>query len=107
MSSFLLLSRSWEGNVRELENAVEAALALSRGPRLTVADFGGPDERMSRHRAQAPGDDLELSLEAYERACLEEALRHTQGDVPRAAKLLQIGRSTLYRKLAQHKIRAA
>jgi DNA-binding NtrC family response regulator len=103
----LLLSRSWEGNVRELENTVEAALALSRGPRLTVADFGGPDEHAPRHRAQAPADDLELSLEAYERACLEEALRHTQGDVPRAAKLLRIGRSTLYRKLAQHKIRAA
>jgi two-component system C4-dicarboxylate transport response regulator DctD len=41
-------------------------------------------------------------MQAYERACLEQALRHAEGDVRRAARLLGIGRSTLYRKLREH-----
>jgi transcriptional regulator of acetoin/glycerol metabolism len=45
---------------------------------------------------------LPLSLEAYEKACIERALVETKGDVIAAAKALGIGKSTLYRKLRQH-----
>jgi two-component system, NtrC family, response regulator HydG len=91
-----LIAQRWEGNVRELENVIEAAVALAQGPRITAADL-----RLSSFdepRAQLPGD-VALSLDAYERACLEEALRRCEGDVRAAAKLLGIGRSTFYRKL--------
>jgi len=93
-----LIARRWEGNVRELENTIEAAVALAQGPRITAADL-----RMSSFdepRAQLPGG-LPLALEAYERACLEEALRRCEGDVRAAARLLGIGRSTFYRKLGR------
>jgi two-component system, NtrC family, response regulator HydG len=91
-----LIAHRWPGNVRELENTIEAATALAQGPRVTAADlrlgsFDAP-------RAEVPSD-IALSLEAFERACLEEALRRCQGDVRAAAKLLGIGRSTFYRKL--------
>jgi two-component system response regulator HydG len=91
-----LISHRWEGNVRELENVIEAAVALAQGPRITAADL-----RLSSFdapRARLP-EDIALSLDAYEQACLDEALRRCQGDVRAAAKLLGIGRSTFYRKL--------
>ncbi len=89
----------WEGNVRELENAIEAAVALARGPRLTEADLRLGD--CSGHLAPLP-EGIPLSLSSYERACLQEALGRVDGDVKAAAKLLGIGRSTLYRKLTRH-----
>ena len=91
-----LIAHRWEGNVRELENTIEAAVALAQGPRVTVADLRLGD--FSTPRAARP-EGIDLSLEAFERACLEEALRRSQGDVRAAASLLGIGRSTFYRKL--------
>jgi DNA-binding NtrC family response regulator len=94
-----LLHRPWPGNVRELANAIEAAAALARGPRLTLADLRvSPAEASAEATAAAPGG-LELSLAAWERACIEATLQRVGGDVRRAAALLRVGRSTLYRKL--------
>jgi DNA-binding NtrC family response regulator len=91
-----LMAQRWEGNVRELENTIEAAVALAQGPRVTAADL-----RLTN--ASAPSaplpEGIALSLAAFERACLDEALRRSQGDVRAAAKLLGIGRSTFYRKM--------
>jgi DNA-binding NtrC family response regulator len=93
-----LLQHSWEGNVRELENRIEAAVALAPGPRLTAADLSlGPSTAVSP-TTRSP-ERIPLSLGAYERSCLEAALRHAQGDVSRAAELLGIGRSTFYRRM--------
>ncbi len=94
-----LIACPWEGNVRELENAIEAAVALARGPRLTEADLRLSDS-VARPALLAEG--IPLSLPSYERACLEEALHRVDGDVKAAARLLGIGRSTLYRKLTRH-----
>jgi transcriptional regulator with PAS, ATPase and Fis domain len=99
-----LISQPWKGNVRELENCIEAAVALARGSYLSVADL-----RLNRDAVPAPSvvppADMPLSLAAYERRCLEDALRVAEGDVRRAAALLGIGRSTLYRKLGEHDLR--
>ncbi len=99
----LLVDRDWPGNVRELENTVESALALAPGPRLRVADL--PIVRGARRVSGAALDEtLPLTLAAYERAALERALRESGGDATDAARRLEIGRSTLYRKLARHGI---
>jgi DNA-binding NtrC family response regulator len=101
-----LAARDWLGNVRELENALESALALARGERLGVHDFALATARRSApERAADPG--LALSLDAYERAALERALGESGGDATLAARRLGIGRSTFYRKLAQHGIALA
>jgi len=99
-----LIAHRWEGNVRELENTIEAAIALAQGTRVTVADLrmGG----FSAPRAEVP-EGIDLSLDAFERACLEAALRRSQGDVRAAASTLGIGRSTFYRKMLQHGLREA
>jgi transcriptional regulator of acetoin/glycerol metabolism len=100
-----LCAREWPGNVRELENVIESALALARGPRLRRGDLS-----LSRGVAPSLGARPELgiplSLEAYERCALERALEEAGGDVKRAARRLGIGRSTFYRKLGQHGLRA-
>jgi DNA-binding NtrC family response regulator len=97
-----LISHPWEGNVRELQNAIEAAAALARGPLIGLADLRlGSGARAPLGPAPR---DLPLALDAYEAACLREVLSHAGGDVARAARILGIGRSTLYRKLARHEL---
>ena len=55
------------------------------------------------HSAAAPvAADVALTLDAYERCALERALQEAGGDAHRAARLLGVGRSTLYRKLSKH-----
>jgi transcriptional regulator with PAS, ATPase and Fis domain len=90
-----LTSYTWPGNVRELENAIEHAAVLSRDGRLTPDLFpsavvhGSP----SLSRSGAP------SLDELTRAHVEDVLRQTGGSRSRAAKILGISTTTLWRKL--------
>jgi DNA-binding NtrC family response regulator len=93
-----LLGHTWQGNVRELENRIEAAVALARGPRLTLDDLGLSPRQTPPPTVERPSG-IPLSLDAYERAAIERALGEAQADVQSAADLLGIGRSTLYRKM--------
>jgi len=95
---------SWPGNVRELENVIESAVALAPGPELQASDLGLG--RPCGAVEPPPADAVPLSLEAYERCALERALRECDGDATLAARRLGIGRSTFYRKLARHGVRA-
>jgi DNA-binding NtrC family response regulator len=97
-----LVAAEWHGNVRELENTIESALAFAPGPLLRAADLPAVRRADPAAASAAPPDDLPLSLAAYERCALERALRETGGDATKAARLLGIGRSTFYRRLAQH-----
>jgi two-component system response regulator HydG len=95
-----LIAYDWPGNVRELENAIERAVALGSGPVLHVADLPtnlqyGTGERM-------PQSDELLPLEELERRAILRALREAAGDKLAAARLLGIGKTTLYRKLKQY-----
>jgi len=100
----LLVEAEWLGNVRELENAVESALALAPGPRLRPADLR-PLRRSGVSVSPQAAEPLPLSLDAYERAALQRALCETGGDASGAARQLGIGRSTFYRKAARHGVR--
>jgi two-component system response regulator HydG len=95
-----LLAYDWPGNVRELENAIERAVALGSGPLLHMGDLPsnlqyGTGERMPQ------GDEL-LPLEELERRAILRALQEAGGDKLAAARLLGIGKTTLYRKLKQY-----
>jgi two-component system response regulator HydG len=98
-----LVEAQWRGNVRELENAIESALALAPGPRLRAADLR-PLHRGAPGRGAPPEAPLPLSLDAYERSALERALAESGADASAAARRLGIGRSTFYRKAARHGI---
>jgi len=91
-----LASQSWPGNVRELENAVERALVVSRGSEIKAPDFA----------FQLNGEPTSgRTLDDIERAHIERVLRETQHNMSRAARVLDIDRTTLYNKLKRYGMR--
>ena len=95
-----LMAYEWPGNVRELENAVERAVALGSGPILHVGDL--PSNLQYASGERWPENDELVPLEELERRAIFRALRETGGDKLAAARLLGIGKTTLYRKLKQY-----
>ena len=81
----------WSGNVRELRNVVERAMVVAKNETIIEADLGLSDGALA--------DTAFVPLAEMERRHIEEALQRASGNVPEAAALLGIGRSTLYRKI--------
>ena len=95
-----LMAYDWPGNVRELENAVERAVALGSGPILHIADL---PSNLQQGAQESVLESNELTtLDEMERRAILRALRETNGDKLAAARLLGIGKTTLYRKLKQY-----
>ncbi len=95
-----LIAYDWPGNVRELENAIERAVALGSGPILHVGDL--PSSLQYPTTERTPEKDEILPLEELERRAILRTLRETGGDKLSAARMLGIGKTTLYRKLKQY-----
>jgi two-component system, NtrC family, response regulator AtoC len=104
-----LRSYSWPGNIRQLENAIEQAVVLSKNPVLTLEDL--PQE--VREDLPPPYDnagDGQLlfsdtpSLEEIKKRYALYVMNRTRGNISRAAKVLDIDRRSLYRMLARWKI---
>jgi two-component system response regulator HydG len=95
-----LIAYDWPGNVRELENAIERAVALGSGPILHVGDL--PSNLQYPTTERTPEKDEILPLEELERRAILRTLRETGGDKLSAARMLGIGKTTLYRKLKQY-----
>jgi two-component system response regulator HydG len=92
-----LMRHDWPGNVRELENAVERALVVGRGSEIRPADFA--------FQFQAEEPRAGKTLDDVERAHVERILRETQHNLSRAARILDIDRTTLYNKLRRYGLR--
>jgi DNA-binding NtrC family response regulator len=99
-----LMAYDWPGNVRELENAIERAIALGTGPILHVGDL--PSNLQYGTGERLPQNDELLPLDELERRAIMRALRESGGDKLAAARLLGIGKTTLYRKLKQYEAQA-
>ncbi len=102
-----LLAYPWPGNVRELRNAVEYACAIGEGPDYIFDDLtpelrGEPPPRVFAPQPTMPGPASDL--EAAERARIVEALRKAGGRKGKAAQLLGVDRSTLWRKLREYRV---
>lgn len=91
-----LLSYSWPGNVRQLRNVIDSAVVMAEGDSIGTEDLG------LRHAASDQIDSLRI--DDWEQKLIRDALKRTSGKVPDAAKLLGIGRATLYRKLEEYNI---
>ncbi len=92
----------WPGNVRELENALEHAVVLSRG---SLIEGGSLPERITKRRKEplvAERSYRNPTLEVIERAYIMWVLQAEGGNKTRAAEVLGIDPSTLYRKLSRY-----
>ena len=109
-----MMLHDWPGIVSELENSIERACALSSGPLLHLGDLPtqlqqeGLEARRSTARAGEPdaeaGQPQLTTLAKLERQAILGAIRALNGDKLQAAKLLGIGKTTLYRKLKEYGI---
>ncbi len=96
----------WPGNVRELENVVERAVVLTKNRRIDVDDL--PPNVIERARAAPTGDgifrpiSLKKALEEPEKRIIETALRANNWNRQTTAQLLEINRTTLYKKMKRY-----
>ena len=90
------------GNIRELEHMIEQAVALVQNGVITADDLlppppSAPHARDERRRSGALAD----VVDAAERSAIEGALRESEGSRERAAELLNISPTTLWRKMTR------
>jgi DNA-binding NtrC family response regulator len=91
-----LLAYHWPGNIRQLRNVIDSAVVLAAGDEIQSTDLGLRD---------AGSTDMDsLKISDWEPKLIKEALQRSRGNVVEAAKLLGIGRATLYRKLDEFNI---
>ena len=93
----LLLNYPWQGNVRELENAVERALVIGRGPEVQPSDFP-----FQLHPSEPPAG---RTLDEVERVHIERVLEECGWNLSRTARTLAIDRTTLYNKIKRYGLR--
>ncbi len=100
----LMMNYDWPGNVRELENSLERAAALSSGPVVHISDLPTQVQNIDRPvlRAAPPGSHGVVPIAELERQAIFHTLTQVKGDKLLAAKLLGIGKTTLYRKLKEY-----
>jgi two-component system response regulator HydG len=113
----LLMTFDWPGNVRELEHAIERACALSSGPVLHLGDFPTQLQNhhldlqnLDTHSIFATEGDLDAGSERssvvtiadLEKQAILNTITQLKGDKLMAARLLGIGKTTLYRKLKEY-----
>jgi DNA-binding NtrC family response regulator len=102
----LMLAYEWPGNVRELENCIERACALTSGPTIHVADL--PTTIQSWRQQTQPACEAMaarrgiLPIAEMEKQAILSAIEQLHGDKLEAARLLGIGKTTLYRKLKEY-----
>jgi DNA-binding NtrC family response regulator len=94
----LLRAGRWRGNVRELDNALQRAAILGEGPLVTPADL--PPDLVPVEGDPALVDDLGEAVKRFEKQHIERVLRQTP-DKKEAARRLNMGLSSLYRRIAE------
>ncbi len=103
-----LVERPWPGNVRQLEHEVRRLVLLCDDSETIVAETlelagpGGDPHMAAETPAPAPDLSGDLRLDELERRAVVEALRRSGGNQSRAAELLGITRTSLYRRLRRY-----
>ena len=95
-----LQQHDWKGNIRELKNVMERAVILADGPQLTLLNL--PIELQTSHEHSHTLSAFDLA--SVEKLHIQRVLNHTKGNKTETARLLNIGLTTLYRKIEEYQI---
>jgi DNA-binding NtrC family response regulator len=95
-----LLKQVWKGNIRELKNVMERAVILADSETLGLSNL--PLEMQTTHGALPIGQVGSFELTNVEKSHIQLVLNHTKGNKTETARLLNIGLSTLYRKIEEY-----
>ncbi len=90
---------SWPGNIRELRNSIESAVAMAKGKVINLEDL--PSYVRGNMKRSFVTLELPIELEDAEKLIILETIGYCRGNKTKAAETLKIGRKTLHRKLAE------
>ncbi|REC52533.1 MULTISPECIES: sigma-54-dependent transcriptional regulator [Chryseobacterium] len=93
-----LEKNDWKGNIRELRNTVERSLILMNNHILDA-------ESLPRYSEKVSSENDSFSMKSLEKEHIQKVLQYTKGNKAEAARLLEIGIATLYRKLEEYHLR--
>ncbi|WP_432671000.1 sigma-54-dependent transcriptional regulator [Flavobacterium sp. SM2513] len=96
-----LEENSWKGNIRELKNIIERSIILCDGYILDIETL--PIE-LQNYSAEGVKTMSAFSMMSIEKLHIQKVLNHTKGNKAEAARLLEIGIATLYRKIEEYKL---
>lgn len=107
-----MVTYPWRGNVRELENLIKRALLKTTGDTITHIELPGATDRVlaADEQPAAPGVDvsyreyLGVIVRAAEQRYLLRLMKEHRGNINQIARLMEVDRKTVYRKLAEHSI---
>jgi DNA-binding NtrC family response regulator len=97
-----LKQHQWPGNIRELKNVIERSVILENDNRLTINSL--PQELLLYAATEGDKQLSAFSLASAEKLQIRKVLNYTGGNKTEAARLLNIGLTTLYRKIEEYKL---
>lgn len=97
-----LKEHNWNGNIRELKNVIERSVILSVGDQLTVEILPPEFHKSATNKCTKQLSAFDLA--SAEKIHIQKVINYTNGNKTKAAELLNIALTTLYRKLEEYKI---
>jgi DNA-binding NtrC family response regulator len=97
-----LRSYRWPGNLSELQRIIQQAIANGATEQIELRDLPSKMRVRDAHYNRVESPERQLCLEEAEKQAIRRALNYARGNKRKAARLLHIGKTTLYRKLKQY-----
>ncbi|MNK47430.1 Nitrogen regulation protein NR(I) [compost metagenome] len=100
----VLKKHSWKGNIRELRNIIERSVILEDSQELSIESLPFDLQEISTSQTSTDKTLSAFSMASAEKIHIQKTLNYTKGNKAEAARLLEIGIATLYRKIEEYKI---
>lgn len=100
----VLKKHFWKGNIRELRNIIERSVILEDSQELSISSLPFDMQQISTAQSTTDKTLSAFSMASAEKLHIQKILNYTQGNKAEAARLLEIGIATLYRKIEEYKI---